>query len=51
MPHGGKHNGAGRPAGAVAKIDQEARDKAERLGVKPLDIMLDSAMAISNIAR
>ena len=40
MPRGGKREGSGRKQGAVAKIDQEARDKAVSMGVKPLDIML-----------
>jgi hypothetical protein len=41
MPRGGKRDNSGRPKGAVAKIDQEARDKAEQLGIKPLDVMLE----------
>jgi hypothetical protein len=41
MARGGKREGAGRKAGAVAKIDQDARDKAIALGVKPLEVLLE----------
>lgn len=40
MARGGKRAGAGRPVGAVAKTDKEARAKAKESGEMPLDYML-----------
>jgi hypothetical protein len=41
MLHGGKRDGSGRPQGATNKVTQEAREKAESIGCKPLDVLLD----------
>jgi hypothetical protein len=41
MRNGGKRPRAGRPKGSENKITEEARAKAETMGVKPLDVMLD----------
>jgi hypothetical protein len=37
---GGKRDGAGRPVGAVTKIDLEARTNATKTGETPLEYML-----------
>lgn len=40
MSHGGKRERAGRKAGSVNKLDQEARKQAADTGELPLDYML-----------
>ena len=41
MGRGGKRAGAGRPKGAAAKIDAEARAAAHASGQTPLEYMLE----------
>jgi hypothetical protein len=40
MAHGGARKGAGKPKGAVSKIDKVAREVALATGISPLDYML-----------
>jgi hypothetical protein len=40
MAHGGARKGAGKPKGAVSKIDKAAREQALATGISPLDYML-----------
>lgn len=40
MAHGGARKGAGKPKGAVSKIDKVAREAALATGISPLDYML-----------
>lgn len=42
MPRGGRREGAGRPAGAVAKRTREIADRAAAEGKTPLEVMLDN---------
>lgn len=41
MARGGKREGAGRPAGAIAKKTKELVEKIEASGLTPLDYMLN----------
>lgn len=47
MPRGGVRPGSGRPKGAVAQIDKEAREAALSSGISPLDFLL-AAMRDAN---
>ena len=40
MAHGGKREGAGRPAGAVTRRTREAAEAASESGLTPLEYML-----------
>jgi methanogenic corrinoid protein MtbC1 len=40
MARGGVRPGSGRPIGAVAQIDREAREAALASGISPLDFLL-----------
>lgn len=48
--HGGKRDGAGRPAGAITKRTREVAEKALATGKTPLEIMLDNMLHFQQVA-
>lgn len=50
MAHGGKREGAGRPAGAVTVRTRETAERALAEGKSPLDVMLDNMLHFQQVA-
>lgn len=50
MAHGGKREGAGRPAGAVTVRTREVAEKALAEGKSPLEVMLDNMRHFQQVA-
>lgn len=48
--HGGKRDGAGRPAGALTKKTREVAERALATGMSPLDVMLDNMRHFQQVA-
>ena len=48
--HGGKRDGAGRPAGAITKRTREVAERALATGMTPLDVMLDNMRHFQQVA-
>lgn len=50
MAHGGRREGAGRPAGAIAKRTREVAERAIAEGKAPLEVMLDNMRHFQQVA-
>lgn len=50
MAHGGKREGAGRPAGALTVRTRETAEKALAEGKSPLEVMLDNMRHFQQVA-
>lgn len=50
MTHGGKRQGAGRPAGAITKRTREIAERSLATGMSPLDVMLDNMRHFQQVA-
>lgn len=50
MGHGGKRDGAGRPAGSIAVRTRETAERALAEGKNPLEVMLDNMRHFQQVA-